>query len=242
MTIQENYFQSINDNTELQKEKLDFNNFSFKNSIKLNGVLNKKYLKKVSLGNNHCLFLTHAGMAFSIGDNSRGQLGIGNIITQKDPIMITALLNYRITDISAGEFHNIAIGYLRDNTNSKIKIEENLKNKENYVFSWGDNKYGQLGIGYQNARKEFLENNNDLKKSIINYDNKENNEKNLNNNFLDFINTPKIISFFTNKLVSSFEVGLNHNIFYLMDTKIYAFGSNLNHQILYDLSKLQFIY
>ncbi len=172
-------------------------------------------------------------MAFSYGENKYGQLGIGNNLDQKEPVMITALLNYKITELFSGENHSVAIGILRENTNSKLKTQENLLyKKENFVFTWGDNRFGQLGLGLGTGLDKGFDIQllNDIKK------NKEskylNNNTNNNKEFIYSRNNPTILEFFKKKILKFIEIGQNHNLFLTNDGKIFAFGSNLNNQIM----------
>ena len=59
--------------------------------------------------------------------------------------MIVSLLNYRIFDINCGFDHSIAIGIMRDMTKTKTNVDD-IKIKENHIFLFGDNTYGQLGF------------------------------------------------------------------------------------------------
>ena len=45
--------------------------------MKLTRILSKKMITKISCGDMPALFLTSAGILLSIGNNSYGQLGIG---------------------------------------------------------------------------------------------------------------------------------------------------------------------
>lgn len=113
------------------------------------GNLFKKYISKVSCGIDHSLFLTHAGMVFAVGSNSYGQLGQGDSFTQqesKEPLQVLGLINYKIKDIFTGSNHNVIYGYPRDLTKHQVKDSKNPSN-EIFIFSWGDNRFGQLGLG-----------------------------------------------------------------------------------------------
>lgn len=113
------------------------------------GNLFKKYISKVSCGIDHSLFLTHAGMVFAVGSNSCGQLGQGDSFIQpesKEPLQVLGLINYKIKDIFTGSNHNVIYGYPRDLTKHQVK-DGNSPSNEIFIFSWGDNKYGQLGLG-----------------------------------------------------------------------------------------------
>ena len=63
---------------------INYESLTLKEAQKLNNEIGKKYIIKIACGENHCLFLTHAGMVYTIGDNTYGQLGIGqNNITKE---------------------------------------------------------------------------------------------------------------------------------------------------------------
>jgi alpha-tubulin suppressor-like RCC1 family protein len=80
-------------------------------------------------GENHSLALSNDGNVWSWGNNSHGQLGIGDFeITQKDTPQSVLLLT-DIVAIDAGYAHSLA-----------------LQNNGN-VWSWGSNTNGQLGNG-----------------------------------------------------------------------------------------------
>jgi alpha-tubulin suppressor-like RCC1 family protein len=104
-------------------------------SIKIQSNLNKKYIKSVSCGENHVLFLTQAGMVFSLGKGEQGQLGFNkNIIIE--PEIISSLLNYRVSSINSDNNHNIIIATSRENNNET----------NNSIIVFGDNSKGQIGI------------------------------------------------------------------------------------------------
>lgn len=81
----------------------------------------------VACGKNHTLVLTNFGV-FSWGSNAYGQLGISTMIFQASyPTLIESLSTANVIDITAGQYHNLAL------------------TAEGKVFSWGWGVHGQLG-------------------------------------------------------------------------------------------------
>ncbi|XP_018092436.1 probable E3 ubiquitin-protein ligase HERC6 isoform X2 [Xenopus laevis] len=86
----------------------------------------------VSCGTNHSVAMCDEGNIYSWGDGSEGQLGTGKFSSKNfTPKRITGLLNRKIIQISCGNFHSVALA------------------EDGRVFSWGQNKCGQLGLGSQ---------------------------------------------------------------------------------------------
>ncbi|ETR70825.1 MAG: hypothetical protein OMM_08528, partial [Candidatus Magnetoglobus multicellularis str. Araruama] len=84
----------------------------------------------VAAGDGHYLALKPNGTVMAWGNNSDGQLGIGESGSDSyriTPILINGLSN--IIAIQAGSNHNLALG------------------SDGAVWAWGDNLEGQLGIG-----------------------------------------------------------------------------------------------
>jgi hypothetical protein len=161
---------------------------------------------KVACGKNHAIFLTHAGMVFSMGSGSKGQLGHGNTNDLQEPNMITTLLNYRIYDVSVGSDHNLALGIMRDltkkSTNSLIQVTtENSKNiEQNFLYVWGDNSKGQLGLIIDDTQ---------------------------------ITTVPIINDFFSDKNVTIEKItcGIDHSLVLTSNGKLFGFGSNEYEQI-----------
>ena len=80
----------------INENNLTYKTLTLKGAIILKGNLSKKYIIKVLCGESHYLFLTHAGMLFSIGDNTLGQLELGDNekVNEIEAIMIKDILNY----------------------------------------------------------------------------------------------------------------------------------------------------
>jgi alpha-tubulin suppressor-like RCC1 family protein len=78
-------------------------------------------------GRNFALYLADDGTVWAWGDNSYGQLGLGNNTPHYEPTRIPGLAG--IVQISAGIYHGMAL------------------RADGTVFTWGYNGYGQIGTG-----------------------------------------------------------------------------------------------
>jgi alpha-tubulin suppressor-like RCC1 family protein len=59
---------------------------------------------------NHTAFLTSNAQVYTMGDNSQGQLGIGNHISLKpNPVLVDSLTSLEVIDIACGESHTLAL-------------------------------------------------------------------------------------------------------------------------------------
>jgi alpha-tubulin suppressor-like RCC1 family protein len=83
----------------------------------------------IASGTNHVLMLTEENELWAWGQNENGQLANNNPVSFNRPLRITGLPSNRIVQIAAGDSHSMVL----------------LDNGE--IWSWGDNAFGQLGIG-----------------------------------------------------------------------------------------------
>lgn len=84
----------------------------------------------IAAGGAHCFALHANGRVTAWGMNSFGQLGLGNTIDQLYPQGVSGASLSNVMAVKAASFHSVAV--LSDGT----------------VKTWGDNYYGQLGIGF----------------------------------------------------------------------------------------------
>ena len=212
--------------TVISQNTLDFESLTLHESMKLTGTLSKKFVTKIACGDMHSLFLTNTGLVFSIGDNTYGQLGIGEnekIQQSGEALLIQDLLNFKITDIFAGNDHSLCFGSLRElsknSNNSNILITDRVLQ---YLFVWGDNSKGQLGIK--------------IKKVNIYNNNNSNNDTNTN----EMILKPTKLSL--NENPHSYAIskdyllnltgGLYFSVVLLSSGKLFTFGENKYNQIM----------
>ena len=85
------------------------------------------HITQMACGIDHVLALSSHGDLFSFGLNSRGQLGLGDILPQTQPTLVKALAGIKTLSIVCGHWHNLALSEFGD------------------VYSWGWNEHGQLG-------------------------------------------------------------------------------------------------
>ena len=113
----DNYFYRFQENN-IGKYKINI-------SVKKNSVI-----KKIACGKNFVMFLSDGGAVYGLGSNSKGQLGLQDNKDRKIPCLNELLIKdgERISDISCGFKHVIALGY------------------SGKAFSWGSNSNGQCGI------------------------------------------------------------------------------------------------
>ena len=84
---------------------------------------------RIACGYYHSMVLRRDGSVFTFGRNDYGQLGIGNNESAGRPVFVDALQSIRISDVTSGCYHSIALS------------------QEGTVYVWGRNNHGQLGIG-----------------------------------------------------------------------------------------------
>ena len=97
--------------------------------------INGEYFKKVICGTNHVIILTEEKNVYTFGNNESGQLGINpeRIIHH---FQINKLIYEKnVEDIYTGDDHSFL-----------IKFENGIR----VLKSWGNNTFGQLGIGAYN--------------------------------------------------------------------------------------------
>ena len=108
---------------------------------------NKTLITEIQCGKTFSMFISNIGELYSCGVNDLNQLGIqeppprdhlkNNDVQCKDFVIPTKLdyfLDLKVEKISCGEAHCVAI------------IKEKYSN-ERIIWSWGNNRYGQLGLG-----------------------------------------------------------------------------------------------
>ncbi|XP_051503790.1 probable E3 ubiquitin-protein ligase HERC4 isoform X3 [Myxocyprinus asiaticus] len=97
-------------------------------------ALDAQIIVAVSCGEAHTLALNDKGQVFAWGLGSDGQLGLTNIEEcVRVPRTVKCLTEVHITQVACGYWHSLALA------------------RGGQIFSWGQNKYGQLGLGTQGA-------------------------------------------------------------------------------------------
>lgn len=86
-------------------------------------------IQKVACGWRHSIVVDTKGRLFTFGWSKYGQLGHGDNNDQLQPMQVAALADRRVTLAAGGWRHTVAV------------------DEGGRLFSWGWNKFGQLGLG-----------------------------------------------------------------------------------------------
>ncbi|KAJ8687906.1 hypothetical protein QAD02_023701, partial [Eretmocerus hayati] len=100
-------------------------------------ALSNEIIVEAAAGQHHSAALTADGRLFTWGWGVRGQLGQGNTEAKRFPCLVRSLLGQTLRHVSAGYAHTLALS------------------ADGYVFAFGCNRFGQLGIG-RDASKAAL--------------------------------------------------------------------------------------
>jgi alpha-tubulin suppressor-like RCC1 family protein len=97
------------------------------------GVIDKLSIAAITAGYQHVLIIGPFGVVYAWGDNSRGQIGDGTSGNQKfNPVILSDknIAGKVVVSVAASQLNSYAV------------------TANNFIISWGDNLYGQLGINY----------------------------------------------------------------------------------------------
>ena len=101
-----------------------------------NLFLEDHFVTAVSCGRYHTACVTEDGALCTWGDNAHGQLGCGDMEGQLKPRrVIGSLENTRVRGVSCGNSHTVASTH-------------HGEDRPGRVFSWGEGRFGQLGLGH----------------------------------------------------------------------------------------------
>ncbi|KAE8590850.1 hypothetical protein XENTR_v10018230 [Xenopus tropicalis] len=96
------------------------------------GALDAQIIVAVSCGEAHTLALNDKGQVFSWGHAVYGQIGLSTAEEYiRVPRNIKSLSDVQIVQVACGHHHSLALS------------------KDSDIFSWGQNQYGQLGLGLE---------------------------------------------------------------------------------------------
>ena len=95
----------------------------------------------VECGSNHCLLLTRQGDVYAWGSNKNGQCGVGSTVDMR----VTDLACARPTRVREANIMVIDCG-----SDHSAMVDSSGR-----VFTFGSNKFGQLGLGSQQAQAKF---------------------------------------------------------------------------------------
>jgi len=98
---------------------------------KVRRVLNadRKKFVSVACGDATSFAMAETGEVYAFGNGTMGQMGSGDLVSYNKPTIISALFGCPVKSIACGKNHCLALTFGGN------------------VYSWGSNKFGQLGIG-----------------------------------------------------------------------------------------------
>jgi alpha-tubulin suppressor-like RCC1 family protein len=94
-------------------------------------------VERFSTGAKHTCAYTTEGELWCWGENKFGQLGTGDAVNKRNPEKVLATELGAVSWVSTGGQHSCAI-----------------RASDSTLWCWGDNAWGQLGVGDQSLRKE----------------------------------------------------------------------------------------
>lgn len=100
-----------------------------------------KNVKKMAIGTNHALALTHKGKAFVWGAGEQSQLGRRVVARTAAGALIPREFGFQrktIVDIATGDYFSLAV------------------EKDGTVYAWGHNGYGQTGIPLDQNQDDII--------------------------------------------------------------------------------------
>eukprot|EP00945_MAST-04E_sp_MAST-4E-sp1_P006835 g6835.t1 len=156
------------------------------------GPLRSFMVTEVSSSMLHTLVATQKGDVLSFGVGRSGQLGNDSTDSIEGPELIKWFKKVRVLHVAAGGGHSLVLG-------------RNMKTFNVDLYAFGENKYGQLGLG--------------PKKSLEQY------------NKPQFVQNVWVDHTGTRSNVAHIRAGTHHSMVHLENGKLFTWGNNLSGQL-----------
>ena len=98
--------------------------------------MNDKYPKTIVPAGNHTMILTRSGQLYCVGENTKGQLGLGDTTNRTSFTLVEFMKDKFITSVVCGEYYSMVVA-------------------DGQLYGTGENTYGQLGLGDVVNQKSF---------------------------------------------------------------------------------------
>ena len=187
-------------------------------------------VKAVICGCNHTEIITEDDNLYSFGSNRSGQLGLGDTDNKNVPTLVKVSNGSKVKTVGCGSGHTIII------------------TKDGTLYSFGDNGYGQLGLGDNTPMNIpiLVAALNDLKVKVVSCGNNHTVIITEDGNLYSFgknefgqlglgnigdKNEPKLVTIPGGLKVKAASCGYHHTVIITEDNNFYTFGRNRNIQL-----------
>jgi len=99
-------------------------------------------IKQISCGYNFCMLLSKNGILYSMGNNNKGELGLSD---KESDLIKYSFINEPIENLFFSNIYKEKVTFIKCGFKHTICIISTGK-----IFGWGNNTFGQLGIGNLN--------------------------------------------------------------------------------------------
>eukprot|EP00347_Sterkiella_histriomuscorum_P016763 403351945 len=120
---------------------------SIKSVIKIPHMLKLDFeVRQISCGKSHTALVTSQGSLYTLGSNLKGQLGLGSPTVKylSSPELVESLSMWTTHKVVCARNSTFALMYAKDS-----------QEKQQYLFSWGSEKDGVLGLGKIEGNQYF---------------------------------------------------------------------------------------
>lgn len=210
--------------------QLGLGNDEYQKTPRLINVLKKLKIADIFAGNGISFCLSQEGKVYAFGDNTNGELGLGDTENVFTPKLITSLQHEKIISIACHSWHTLFLG------------------EKGKVFSSGKNEFGTLGLGEMGTIKKPTLINSlsnikkiavgvlhsfcvDAKGKLYGFGGNANGQLGLEINNESIHSTPQLVTLSEDEIITEVATGAFHTLCLTQKGETYSFGVDMDNQL-----------